>query len=165
MVGVSQPTIVALEGQGRGRLDTLERVLETLGAGAYLAPSGQAQAFYTHAGNASVSHEWETPKELLAALHSVFGRFDLDPCAPRSSRTRVRARRHLTAEDDGLSAPWHGVVFVNPPYGRTLGSGWRRRVARWNWAMPGRWWRYCRPGPTRPTIGMSTWWAERWSTS
>ena len=54
-VGVSQPTIVALEGQGRGRLDTLERVLETLGAGAYLAPRGQAQAFYTHAGNASVS--------------------------------------------------------------------------------------------------------------
>ena len=60
-------------------------------------------------------------EELLAALHTVFGRFDLDPCAPRSSRTRVRARRHLTAEDDGLSAPWHGVVFVNPPYGRTLG--------------------------------------------
>jgi phage N-6-adenine-methyltransferase len=122
LVGVSQPTIVALEGQGRGRLDTLERVLETLSAGAYLAPRGQAKAFYTHAGNASVSHEWETPKELLEALHSVFGRFDLDPCAPRSSRTRVRAKRHLTAEDDGLSAPWRGVVFVNPPYGRTLGQ-------------------------------------------
>jgi hypothetical protein len=60
--------------------------------------------------------------ELLEALHSVFGRFDLDPCAPRRSRTRVRARKHLIAEDDGLSAPWRGVVFVNPPYGRTLGS-------------------------------------------
>src|SRR3954462_2073497 len=58
LVGVSQPTIVALEGQGSGRLDTLERGLETRGAGAYLAPGGQAQLFYTHAGNASVSHEW-----------------------------------------------------------------------------------------------------------
>jgi phage N-6-adenine-methyltransferase len=129
LVGVSQPTIVALEGQGSGRLDTLERVLETLGAGAYLGLRGQAQSFYTHAGNASVNHEWETPKELLEALHSVFGRFDLDPCAPRSSRTRVRAKRHLTSEDDGLSAPWRGVVFVNPPYGRGL-ARWVAKARR-----------------------------------
>jgi hypothetical protein len=27
---------------------------------------------------------------------------------------------HFTAEDDGLSLPWHGTVFVNPPYGRQL---------------------------------------------
>jgi phage N-6-adenine-methyltransferase len=107
----------------------LERVLETLGAGAYLAPSGQAKAFYTHAGNASVSHEWETPGELLEALHAVFGRFDLDPCAPRRSRTRVRAKKHLTAEDDGLSAPWRGVVFVNPPYGRAL-AWWVAKARR-----------------------------------
>jgi hypothetical protein len=65
----------------------------------------------------------------LAALHSVFGRFDLDPCAPRRSRTRVRARVHLTAEDDGLSAPWRGVVFVNPPYGRALGA-WVAKARR-----------------------------------
>ena len=121
LVGVSQPTLIALEGQGGGgRLDTLERVLATLGAGAYLAADGQAKAFFTHAGNASVSHEWETPRELLDVLHTVFGRFDLDPCAPRRSRTRVRAKVHLTVEDDGLAAPWRGVVFVNPPYGRGL---------------------------------------------
>jgi phage N-6-adenine-methyltransferase len=130
LVGVSQPTIVALEGQGgSGRLDTLERVLETLGAGTYLASSGQARAFYTHDGNASVSDEWETPGELLKALHAVFGRFDLDPCAPRRSRTRVRAKKHFTAEDDGLSAPWRGVVFVNPPYGRAL-ARWVAKARR-----------------------------------
>ena len=28
---------------------------------------------------------------------------------------------HFTHDGDGLSLPWHGVVFVNPPYGRTLG--------------------------------------------
>ena len=51
LVGVSPPTIIALEGQGSGgRLDTLERVLETLRRGAYLAAAGQAKAFFTHAG-------------------------------------------------------------------------------------------------------------------
>jgi phage N-6-adenine-methyltransferase len=67
-----------------------------------------------------MSQEWETPAVLLEVLSSVFGRFDLDPCAPRKSRARVKARVYWTHEDDGLSLPWHGTVFVNPPYGRTL---------------------------------------------
>jgi phage N-6-adenine-methyltransferase len=120
LLGVTQPTLVALERRDAGRLTTLERVLETLGAGAYLAPLGQARAFFTHAGNASTNQEWETPTALLEALGAVFGRFDLDPCAPRKSRARVKARVHWTEEDDGLALPWHGTVFVNPPYGRTL---------------------------------------------
>jgi phage N-6-adenine-methyltransferase len=120
LVGVTRPSLMALERHERGRLATLERVLVSLGAGAYLAPRGQPRAFYTHAGNASTHHAWETPAGLLAALRSVFGRFDLDPCASRKSRTRVPARVHLMPEDDGLSVPWRGTVFVNPPYGRTL---------------------------------------------
>lgn len=120
-VGVTQPTIIALERFERGRLDVLEQVGETLGAGLYLAPKGTPRAFFTHAGNSSTSHRWETPRELLAALYGVFGRFALDPCSPRRKRPPVRARVHFTSEDDGLSLPWRGVVFVNPPYGRTLG--------------------------------------------
>lgn len=121
-VGVSPSTLVALElDRGAGRLATLERVLVVLGAGAYLAPRGRPRAFYTHAGNSSTHQAWETPAALLEALLSVFGRFDLDPCAARKSRGRVRARVHFTHDDDGLSLPWYGVVFVNPPYGRTLG--------------------------------------------
>lgn len=120
-VGVSPSTLVALERDGAGRLATLERVLVVLGAGAYLAPRGRPKAFYTHAGNSSTHQAWETPAALLEALASVFKRFDLDPCAARRSRNRVNARVHFTHEDDGLTLPWHGVVFVNPPYGRTLG--------------------------------------------
>jgi len=122
MVEVTQPTIIALETRGRGRLTTLEGMLSALGAGAYLAPRGEAKAFYTHAGNSSTNQAWETPVALLETLHGVFGRFDLDPCAPRRSRARVRARVHLTEADDGLSVPWRGTVFVNPPYGRTLAT-------------------------------------------
>ena len=86
LIEVTQPTIVALERRDQGRLSTLERVLVALGAGVYLAPKGQPRAFYTHAGNSSMSEAWETPRELLKILATVFGRFDLDPCAPRKTR-------------------------------------------------------------------------------
>jgi transcriptional regulator with XRE-family HTH domain len=120
LADVTPPTIIAIERHGRGRLQILSRVLVRLGAGAYLAPAGAPKAFFTHAGNASTHHGWETPPEILAALYIVFKRFDLDPCSPRRTRPPVKARAHFTVEDDGLSLAWHGIVFVNPPYGRQL---------------------------------------------
>lgn len=128
LIGVTQPTIVALERRDTGRLATLERVLGVLGAGAYLAPKDQARAFFTHAGNASTNQGWETPEVLLEALASVFGRFDLDPCSPQKARGRVGARVRWTEADDGLALPWHGTVFVNPPYGRSLAQ-WVKKAA------------------------------------
>ena len=90
--------------------------------GAYLAPQGSVQTFFTHAGNNSRSDTWTTPKELLEPLYSVFGAFDLDPCSPTSNgRTApVRAKVYYTKTDDGLSLPWFGRVFLNPPYGRSI---------------------------------------------
>ena len=124
LVGVTAPTIVALERANRGRLATLDRVLTQLGAGAYLAYQDEKKTFFTHAGNSSVYHGWDTPEDLLRRLYNVFGTFDLDPCSRTGDRRRapVRAKMHFTADDDGLALPWFGVVFVNPPYGRSIGS-------------------------------------------
>jgi transcriptional regulator with XRE-family HTH domain len=110
IIETTQPTLITLEKQNRGRLQTLDRVLVTLGAGAYLAPIGAQQSFYTHAGNSSTSEDWETPKELLERLYSVFGTFDLDPCSPTSNSriAPVKAKVHYTEDDDGLSLPWFG---------------------------------------------------------
>jgi transcriptional regulator with XRE-family HTH domain len=129
LIGVSQPTLIELERHATGRLQTLDRVLTILGAGAYLAPQGSTKAFYAHAGNSSTSEHWETPKELLEPLYSVFGVFDLDPCSPTSNfRTApVKAKVHYTQDDDGLSLPWFGTVFMNPPYGRSL-SRWTAKA-------------------------------------
>src|SRR4051794_20244770 len=99
MIGVAPRTVLDLERNVRGRLSTLVAVLAALGAGAYLAPSENSKAFYTHVGNSSVGQSWETPRPLLEALYSVFGRFDLDPCSPRKTAPPVRARVHFTAED------------------------------------------------------------------
>ena len=125
IVHTTQPTLVALERHNRGRLDILQRVLAAVGIAAYLSTRGTTKPFYTHAGNTSGHHAWQTPQEILLPLYSVFGTFDLDPCSPtRTRRTApVKARLHYTAEDDGLSLPWFGNVFVNPPYGRGI-SGW-----------------------------------------
>lgn len=58
------------------------------------------------------SNEWLTPPEVLKAL----GPFDLDPCAP-VVRPWDTATTHYTISEDGLSQPWYGRVWMNPPYG------------------------------------------------
>jgi hypothetical protein len=67
--------------------------------------------------------EWLTPPEILAAL----GAFDLDPCAP-VVRPWAMARHHFTVRDDGLSKPWAGRVWCNPPFGREAVKWLRRMV-------------------------------------
>ena len=122
LVGVSPPTLVDLERHATGRLPTLDRVLTVLGADAYLAPQGSVKAFYVHAGNSATSETWTTPKEFLEPLYTIFGTFDLDPCSPTSDgrTTFVKARAYFTEADDGLSLPWFGTVYMNPPYGRSI---------------------------------------------
>ncbi|MDY6936931.1 MAG: DNA N-6-adenine-methyltransferase [Cyanobacteriota bacterium] len=121
-LGITQPTLINVERYSKGKLVTLEQALILLGAGAYLARLSESKAFYSHAGNSSGQNSWTTPAWVLDKLYDVFGCFDLDPCSPTATRKTapVKAKIYYTEADDGLSLPWHGHVFVNPPYGRTL---------------------------------------------
>jgi hypothetical protein len=67
--------------------------------------------------------EWITPQWLLEAL----GEFDLDPCSPAHPPWKI-ADRFYTKEQDGLSLPWEGRVFCNPPYGRET-ERWLKRCS------------------------------------
>lgn len=67
--------------------------------------------------------EWLTPPYILRAL----GEFDLDPCAS-VTRPWPTAKKHLTAFENGLCAPWRGRVWLNPPYGKESPK-WMRRLA------------------------------------
>jgi hypothetical protein len=69
------------------------------------------------------TNEWLTPPEIIEAL----GPFDLDPCAPRW-RPWPTAAQHYTIEEDGLTQPWHGFVWCNPPFGPHAGV-WLARLA------------------------------------
>jgi hypothetical protein len=70
--------------------------------------------------------EWYTPPEIIRPL----GRFDLDPASSHAAyRINRSATRYCTAEDDGLAQPWHGRVWLNPPYSYPLVQRFMTRMA------------------------------------
>ena len=71
----------------------------------------------------SDSEEWYTPPEIVDRAVQTLGQIDLDPCSNGGESPNIPAETHLTKADDGLSQPWHGCVWMNPPYGRVL-SDW-----------------------------------------
>jgi hypothetical protein len=69
------------------------------------------------------SNEWYTPARYVEAARQVMGTIDLDPASCEVANRTVKATRYYTKEDNGLAYPWHGNVWLNPPYGRVHGSG------------------------------------------
>lgn len=62
--------------------------------------------------------DWETPQVLFEQLNRKF-KFDLDACA---SDENHKIDNYFTEKDDALVQKWGGNVFVNPPYGRSIGD-------------------------------------------
>jgi hypothetical protein len=79
-----------------------------------------------HHSARSRTYEWLTPPAIIEALGGPDS-FDLDPASP-IVRPWPTARAHYTIVDNGLVKPWFGRVWVNPPYGRTIGR-WLARMA------------------------------------
>jgi hypothetical protein len=69
--------------------------------------------------------EWYTPAYVFDALGCEF---DLDVAAPRLGPRHVPAREWLCDTQDGLTHPWHGFVWMNPPFGgRNALAPWMQR--------------------------------------
>lgn len=77
----------------------------------------------SHETTTPLTVEWLTPPYILEEL----GKFDLDPCAP-IDRPWNTAAKHYTIFDNGLTQPWEGRVWLNPPYGRDI-DAWLARMA------------------------------------
>jgi len=69
------------------------------------------------------SDDCYTPRWVFDAIGL---RFDLDVAAPVGGPWHVPCDRYFTPEDDGLSQPWDGLVWCNPPYSNYAAWG-----ARW----------------------------------
>ena len=65
----------------------------------------------------------ETPKYLFNKISSIFN-FSLDVCALPEN---AKCESYYTPKDDGLSKPWRGGVWCNPPYGREI-SLWVKKA-------------------------------------
>ena len=63
-----------------------------------------------------------TPAGLFDQLGLVF---DIDVASPVGGVPWIPARHHYTIHDDGLVQPWHGRVWMNPPFSRA--APWAKR--------------------------------------
>lgn len=64
------------------------------------------------------SDSWMSPLEIVQAARNVLGDIDLDPASDLEANVAVRAKKIYTRADDGLSQPWGGRMFINPPGGK-----------------------------------------------
>lgn len=69
-----------------------------------------------HVARRSGNDEWRTPPRYLEAAREVLGSIDLDPASSAAANADVRAATFYDEEADGLSLPWRGRVWLNPPY-------------------------------------------------
>jgi len=65
----------------------------------------------------SKSNSWETPQDLFDQLNREFG-FTLDVAAGPEN---AKCQKYFTEEDDAFKQDWTGIIWCNPPYGRTVG--------------------------------------------
>lgn len=72
----------------------------------------------------SATPEWATPQDFFDKWNVRY-QFTLDVCA---DFTNAKRKRFFSKEDDGLSKSWaYERVWMNPPYGRTIGH-WMRKA-------------------------------------
>ncbi len=76
-----------------------------------------------HTRRENSTDDWITPQWLIQRI----GPFDLDPCACIPQPWPC-ATNQFTIEDHGLLQKWEGFVWMNPPYGKSLGR-WLERLA------------------------------------
>jgi phage N-6-adenine-methyltransferase len=59
---------------------------------------------------------WATPQDFFDKQDAIYN-FTLDVCATDDN---AKCKKYFTKNDDGLNKEWHGVCWMNPPYGREI---------------------------------------------
>ena len=78
-------------------------------------------SFNTNGLMSSDSIEWHTPQYIIewCQNHLIGCFFSLDVASTNQNK---KASSNYTIQQNGLTRPWFGHVWLNPPYGRTIGQ-------------------------------------------
>lgn len=82
-----------------------------------------------HVSHNSGENEWYTPPEIIERARRAMGSIDEDPASCETANSVVKASHYCDADADGLSQPWAGNVWLNPPYAQPLISKFAAAVA------------------------------------
>jgi hypothetical protein len=66
--------------------------------------------------------EWYTPEHIIVKARQILGSIDLDPASSDTANKMMQAAEYYTEHNNGLALPWHGRVWMNPPYGDEIGK-------------------------------------------
>lgn len=62
-----------------------------------------------------MENERGTPPHIVTRVQELLGSIDLDPCSDQHFNENVGAPTYYTEIEEGLTKPWKGRVFCNPP--------------------------------------------------
>lgn len=71
----------------------------------------------------SLTDQWATPQSFFDELDKEFG-FTLDACA---SKWNHKVDNYFDEQTNALIQDWTGIVWMNPPYGRTI-KHWMKKA-------------------------------------
>lgn len=113
--GISRKEAVACEKLAAAPAHVLELHIAGVRSRSEKLTTAGTIAAVSHGGDYD-SDEWYTPGAVIEAARRVLGEIDVDPASCARAQKTVRAKKYYTRDDDGLSKPWRGRVWCNPPY-------------------------------------------------
>lgn len=63
---------------------------------------------------------WCTDKLVIEVARTFLGDIDIDPATNLYAQEFIRAKHFYTKETNGLTKPWYGRLWLNPPYSMPL---------------------------------------------